>query len=94
MGLYSKIQFLHMGDRCLLLEFGDEISREINERVRRMALAIQSEPIEGILEVVPTYRSLLVVYNPLLLSLNDLKKRLGFIEENLQQFSLQCYPDD
>ena len=65
MGLYSKMQFFHMGDRGLLLEFGDEISQKINEKVRRMALAIQSEAIPGILETVPTYRSLLVLYDPL-----------------------------
>lgn len=86
MGLYSKVQIFHMGDRGLLLEFGDEISQEINEKVRRMAFAIQSEAIPGILETVPTYRSLLVLYNPLILSITDLKKRLESIEERLQQF--------
>jgi inhibitor of KinA len=84
MGLYSKIRFLLMGDRALLLEFGDEISREINGKVRRLTLAIQSEAIPGILEVVPTYRSLLVLYNPLVLSIKDLKKKLESIEEGLQ----------
>ncbi len=78
-----------MGDRGLLLEFGDEISREINEKVRRMALAIQAEAIEGILETVPTYRSLLIIYNPILLPIADLKKRLKRIEEGLQQTPLQ-----
>jgi len=53
MGLYPEMKFYPMGDRGLLLEFGDEISRKINERVRRMALAIQSEPIGGVLETVP-----------------------------------------
>jgi len=38
MGLYPKTISYLMGDRGLLLEFGDEISREINEKVRRMAL--------------------------------------------------------
>ncbi len=85
MGLYSKVQIFHMGDRGLLLEFGDEISQEINEKVRRMAFAIQSEALPGILETVPTYRSLLVLYNPLILSITDLKKRLESIEERLQQ---------
>ena len=74
-----------MGDRGLLLEFGDEISREVNERVRTMALAIQAEAIGGIIETVPTYRSLLIIYNPLSLSSQDLKKRLNQIEERLQQ---------
>jgi inhibitor of KinA len=85
MGLYSKVQFFNMGDRGLLLEFGDEISQEINEKVRRMAFAIQSETVPGILETVPTYRSLLVLYNPLILCINDLKKKLELIEEGLQQ---------
>jgi len=85
MGLYPRMQFFNMGDRCLLLEFGDEISREINEKVRRMAVAIQSEQVRGILETVPTYRSLLVLYNPLFVSIKDLKERLESIEGQLQQ---------
>ncbi|MDI6765035.1 MAG: 5-oxoprolinase subunit PxpB [Thermodesulfobacteriota bacterium] len=85
MALYEKTIYLLMGDRGLLLEFGDEISHEVNERVRRMALAIQAEAIEGIIETVPTYRSLLVIYNPLTLPLDPLKKRLQKIEEGLQE---------
>ena len=84
MGLYSKTRYSLMGDRGLLLEFGDEISREINEKVRRMALAVQAEAIEGIIETVPTYRSLLIIYNPVILPIEDLKKRLKKIEGGLQ----------
>jgi inhibitor of KinA len=88
MGLYPKTIFYLMGDRGLLLEFGDEISREINEKVRRMVLAIQAEAIEGIIETIPTYRSLLIIYNPVILPLEDLKKRLKRIEGGLQQTPL------
>jgi len=84
MGLYSDAKSYLMGDRGLLLEFGDEISREINEKVRRMALAVQAEAIEGIIETVPTYRSLLIIYNPVILPIEDLKKRLKKIEGGLQ----------
>ena len=77
-----------MGDRGLLLEFGDEISREISEKVRRMALAVQAEGMEGIAETVPTYRSLLIVYNPAILPIQGLKKRLNRVEEGLQQTPL------
>jgi KipI family sensor histidine kinase inhibitor len=90
MGLYSESRFLLMGDRGLLLEFGDEISAEVNEKVRRMALAIQAESIEGMIETVPTYRSLLVLYNPLILPVDELKKRLIRLEEELKQTS---FPD-
>ena len=89
MALYTKTHSYLMGDRGLLLEFGDEISREINEKVRRMALAIQARSIEGIIETVPTYRSLLIIYNPIILPIEDLKKRLRGIEEGLQQTPLQ-----
>jgi KipI family sensor histidine kinase inhibitor len=85
MALYPETIFRLMGDRGLLLEFGDEISPEVNEKVRRMTLAIQTESIKGIVEIVPTYRSLLILYNPLILSIDDLKKRLERIEKGLQQ---------
>jgi len=88
MGLYSDAKSYLMGDRGLLLEFGDEISREINEKVRRMALAIQAETIEGIIETVPTYRSLLIIYNPVILPMEDLKERLKRMEKGLQQTPL------
>ncbi|MGZ3495606.1 MAG: 5-oxoprolinase subunit PxpB [Thermodesulfobacteriota bacterium] len=88
MGLYAKTLFYPMGDRGLLIEFGDEISREINEKVRRMGLAVRDEIREGIVEVVPTYRSLLIIYNPLLLPIEDLKKRVKRIEEGLQEVPL------
>jgi inhibitor of KinA len=85
MALYPETIFRLMGDRGLLLEFGDEISSEVNEKVRRMTLAIQAESVEGIVEIVPTYRSLLILYNSLILSFVDLKKRLERIEKGLQQ---------
>ena len=88
MGLYLRTLFYLMGDRGLLLEFGDEIRREINEKVRRMALAIQAETIEGIIETVPTYRSLLIIYNPIILPVTELKKRLERLEAGLQETPL------
>ena len=88
MGLYSDAKSYLMGDRGLLLEFGDEIGREINEKVRRMVLAIQAEAIEGIIETIPTYRSLLIIYNPVILPMEDLKERLKRMEKGLQQTPL------
>jgi len=85
--LYPKAIFRYMGDRGLLLEFGDEISPEVNEKVRRMALAIQGEKIEGITETVPTYRSLLIIYDPLIRPIGELRERLEGLEEGLRRFS-------
>ncbi len=77
-----------VGDRGLLLEFGDEIKQEINERVRRMALALEKEAIQGIVETIPTYRSLLILYDPFILSLGELRERVQKIGEGLQEIPL------
>ena len=88
MGLYSETHFLLVGDRGLLLEFGDEIHPQVNEKVRRMVLAIQAAGIEGVVEQVPTYRSLLIVYNPRVISVERLKAKLESIEQELGQAPL------
>lgn len=88
MALYPEIIFRLMGDRGLLLEFGDEISLKINQKVRRMNLALKREKIEGVIETVPTYRSLLIVYNPLILSFENLKRRVKEIESALEEIDL------
>jgi inhibitor of KinA len=85
MPLYPEIRFFLMGDRGLLLEFGDEVSPEVNERVRRMAAGIQTAGIEGMMEQVPTYRSLLILYHPLIISLEQLRKKLELIGEGLER---------
>lgn len=55
---------LPSGDRALVVELSDGIDEETNSRVIALAADLSSSPIEGIVETVPTYRSLLVVYEP------------------------------
>ncbi len=52
-----------LGDRGLLVEFADELSVEINARVRALGRALHGVP--GVTEVIPTFRSLLIVLDPL-----------------------------
>lgn len=52
-----------LGDRGLLVEFADELSVEINARVRALGQVLQDVP--GVVEVIPTFRSLLIVLDPL-----------------------------
>jgi len=54
-----------MGDRALLVELGDQISPSINEKVRELFLKLDRRTPEGVVELVPSYRSLMVVYDPL-----------------------------
>ena len=71
---------LPAGDQAVVLEFGSEISPEINSRVHRTVTAIEESDIDGILEMVPTYRSLLVYYDPLETRLDDLESRIRSLD--------------
>ena len=53
------------GDRAVCVELGDAISVEINTRVRALEVLIQDKGVAGVVETVPTFRSLLVYYDPL-----------------------------
>lgn len=52
------------GDKGFLVEFGDGIDPRVNAQVRAMARAMEKNLPPGILEVIPTYRSLLFIYDP------------------------------
>jgi len=74
--MYREPKFLPGGDKALFVEFGDAIDPAINLRVKRLMQAIAGEKPEGIIEAVPTYRSLLVYFDPLRISLSALKDKL------------------
>ena len=61
------------GDSAILINFGDKISEEINKLVHSIARKIEEEKIEGIKEVVPTYTSIYVYYDPLFVNYEKLK---------------------
>jgi inhibitor of KinA len=77
-----------MGDRSLLVELGDEISPAINQRVQVLFSGIDANPSKGILDLVPSYRSLLVIYDPLCISLNEVKAGVIDIWKNSDQCRL------
>jgi len=62
--LDTKLCFRPAGDRALAVECGNEISEEVNNRVRSLAWAIQQAEIAGVQEIIPTYRSILILYRP------------------------------
>ena len=53
------------GDSSLLVEFENEISLEVNARVQALKHSLEESPFEGMGEMLPAYRSLLVFYDPL-----------------------------
>jgi len=63
--LYDKPQIKPNGDRALRIAFGDERTIRVNLRVRKLARIIRSASLPGVTELIPTYASLTLLYNPL-----------------------------
>lgn len=61
----APIRFLSCGDTALVVEFGDRIDRALNARVLAFDQALRERPPEGLVETVPTFRSLMIHYDPL-----------------------------
>lgn len=55
---------LSCGERALVIQLGSAIDAEVNARVIALAAALDADPLPGLVELVPTYRSLLVRYDP------------------------------
>ncbi|WP_108660830.1 5-oxoprolinase subunit B family protein [Acuticoccus kandeliae] len=52
------------GEDAFVVEYGEEIAPEIGRRVAALADAFDTAAPDGLIEVVPTFRSLLVLYDP------------------------------
>lgn len=59
-----EAKFLVVGDSAVSVQLGDVISLEVNERVRQLHHNLTEDPVEGIIEMVPTYASLMIHYRP------------------------------
>ena len=87
-GLYPQPRFRNAGDRGLLVEYGDRISPAINRRVRATALLLDQQPPAGVVEVIPTYRSLLIVYDPTLTAPHSLQEAIATLGEEIDPISI------
>ncbi|HWR40120.1 MAG TPA: 5-oxoprolinase subunit PxpB [Patescibacteria group bacterium] len=61
----SEIRMLTAGEQGLVLEFGDSIDESVNIRVHQTARLLRQKLAGDLIEVVPTYRSLMIYFNPL-----------------------------
>ena len=69
-------RFLPAGDRGVVVEFGTTVSVDINNQVRALAIALTASGMPGLVEVVPTYRSLGIQFDPTRLGLDELKAHI------------------
>jgi inhibitor of KinA len=86
MTIYNEPRLLPCGDRAISVELGDEISREVNARILALDYLIRQEAVAGVTETVPSFRSLLVYYDPLVIGYEHLRS-------SLQRLALRARPE-
>jgi KipI family sensor histidine kinase inhibitor len=68
------------GDTGITVEFGNEIDLTVNRKVRHLYRTFKASATAGVLDLIPTYRSLFIQYDPWVCSLERL---LSIIDGNL-----------
>ncbi|MDP0493639.1 MAG: 5-oxoprolinase subunit PxpB [Fusobacterium sp. JB021] len=68
------MKFLKAGDSSLVIELGNEISPIINFKLKKITEFLDNANIKGIKDLLPTYRSIIVYYNPLIVSFEEIKE--------------------
>jgi KipI family sensor histidine kinase inhibitor len=72
----SPPRLLPSGDSAITVEFSRNIGDAANRRVLALDRTLAREPVSGVTETVPTYRSLLVHYDPTRTDFDTLGKKL------------------
>jgi len=52
-----------VGENAVLVEYEPEINLAVNRKVRQLAFALEQGPVDGVSEIIPAYRSLMVYFD-------------------------------
>lgn len=84
----QDVRYLMTGDTSVSVEFGNEISTEINARIRAFNIALEKKGVPGIVETVPTYRSLTVHYRPEVIRFEALREAMSGLMDSLADIEI------
>lgn len=82
---YESLKFYPSGDCAVVMEFENTINPVINRRIREVIYVLEKESIQGIVECIPTYRSILFVYDPTIISYYQLIARIKDADEKRKE---------
>jgi KipI family sensor histidine kinase inhibitor len=74
---------LDAGDRAIVVEFGDTIDRRVNACVNALDRAVSAAALPGVIEAVPTFRSLMIHFDPLVMERAYLIAQIAILSSRL-----------
>ncbi|WP_245583541.1 5-oxoprolinase subunit PxpB [Paenibacillus assamensis] len=64
-GSVDRITIVPLGDRALIIDWGGGIERDTHEQIRTFCVKLEHAAIAGIIELIPSYTTITVVYDPM-----------------------------
>lgn len=81
--MYSEPRFLPAGDQALVMELGDTFEEACSMAIRSLVASIRAEQVPGVTETIPSYRSILVLYDPMVSGFDVLVQALSSLFSRL-----------
>lgn len=72
----QNIRILTAGDSSILIEFGKEINPEINGKITSLVQLMKEQHIEGVVDIIPAFCTLLVNYDPRVITYEEIRDRM------------------
>jgi inhibitor of KinA len=79
-----KPTFRPAGDTGLVVEFGDRVDRTVSRRVVALHTRVRAARMPGVVDTVPTFRSLLIHFDPDATSVEDVRDSVVPLLEDLE----------
>lgn len=84
----EKISFAPRGDNSIQITFGNEIKEEINQEIRKYLFALEKEEIPGVIEAIPSYCHLNIIYDVENYYYEEIYDRLYKIKESFSDIDI------
>lgn len=79
------MQCIPAGDSALMIYLGDRTSPAVSARVQAATTALEQALGDDLVDLVPSYASLLVIYNPLTTDLFAVQRRVGEVLDSTDE---------
>ena len=70
----SEVKIVPHGDASMLVEWGAVIDPKINQKITGLVSLFKDQKIEGVIDFIPAFSSLLINYDPRIIAFRRLKK--------------------
>jgi len=84
----QKPKFQLAGDHGLMLTYGEAIDPDVNKKIHSMTFVLKNDPPEGVVEIIPAYCSLLLLYDPAVTTPVKLQETLISVEGHLPDLEI------